>query len=826
MTDAIIPTDRNDTVRRILRRRFRMAALAVGLPLIGLTALALAFLQSNQDGVAFAQAFHAMGHSIRGVETETYRATIVEERRNVHVADARRHFMDLLGHYAAIRAADPDGEAMASEGTGPSDPLQEVNGLFAQFDLDLAETIRRSGIVGAEMPESLEAIWEFEDQAAGGMERPPLETGVAWFILAVAPVFMNETPSVDDLKAGARAMAQISDFVIRDQLDVLAQVLKQHGAKSAETPVFIVLSMCGLVLIALIAVNLWILRPAASEVSLIQDELVGARLKAQDSERAKSEFLASMSHEIRTPMNGVIAMSELLVGTRLDDQQRMFAETIHASGQSLLGIINDVLDFSKIDAGRLELHPKPFKISQIAQEPGKLLSIAAAEKGVELLTRVDRSLPETALGDFARIRQIVVNLAGNAIKFTDHGQVLIDVSRVEPPGPGPQAGAGPEIRVEVRDTGCGIPADSLAKIFDMFTQVDGTYARSHQGAGLGLAISKGLVDLMGGEIGVESIVGGGSTFWFTIPLAAASPAGAETPVNADFRDKRVLVIDDNETNRMILHELLDAWRMEESSVSSGREGLRKLSAAAKRGRPYNLVILDHHMPGMTGDEALGAIWETPEIAETPVIMLSSMDMSIDGLASGDKRPVAFLTKPTSASELFDAVATALATRGPVAGDTPAAIGAPTVQVAGPAPREGTDFLILVVDDNEVNRRVAASVLDVIGIAHAEIGDGPEAPDAYAVLRPQMVLMDVSMPGMDGYEATSEIRKIEAELGLPRSYIVGLTAHAMSGDREKCLAAGMDDYLPKPVSTEALNEMCQARKAFLKDGPPPTMTDVA
>ncbi|MEZ5667716.1 MAG: response regulator [Alphaproteobacteria bacterium] len=563
----------------------------------------------------------------------------------------------------------------------------------------------------------------------------------------------------------------------------------------------------GGIILLLIAVPLGALVIARRSLEARNAELTEARDAARVAEKAKSEFLANMSHEIRTPMNGVMGMAELLSGTRLDNRQRMFADIIMSSARSLLTIINDILDFSRIDAGQLSIEARPFKLSAIANEPAQLLSQAAHDKGIELLVRVAPDLPRAAIGDFGRIRQIVTNLVSNAIKFTAHGEVVLELSAERRPA---TPADGLRLRIAVRDTGPGIPADKLQTVFDKFTQVDGSSTRAHEGTGLGLAISKGLAELMGGTIGAESEPGSGSLFWVSLPLRHATADEAPDPVEVDAAGKRVLVIDDNETNRYILNELVTAWRLDEVSASSGREGLQKLAAAARQGRPFDLVLLDHHMPGMNGEEVLRSLRADPAIGATPVIMLSSMDEYALHRLPADARADAVLTKPVAASALFDQIVSVLSatSRPQGAAQDPAQPADAAAErepegVESPGDPEGP--AVLIVEDNAVNQKVVSLILSNMGVRSEMAENGRIALERFAALRPRLVLMDVSMPVMNGYEATRGIRDLERTLGLPPCRIVGLTAHAMEGDRDRCLDAGMDDYLSKPVSPAALRQ---------------------
>ncbi|MDH3194858.1 MAG: ATP-binding protein, partial [Hyphomicrobiales bacterium] len=374
--------------------------------------------------------------------------------------------------------------------------------------------------------------------------------------------------------------------------------------------------------------------------------------RAEIADRAKSEFLANMSHEIRTPMNGVMGMAELLAKTELDTKQKMFTDIIVRSGHALVTIINDILDFSKIDAGQLELDPQPFKLSDAIEDVATLVSSKTLEKELELAVRIQPDLPEMYFGDVGRIRQIITNLVGNAVKFTEQGHVLVDVS-------GTLAGDddGGDVKaallVKVEDTGIGIPADKVDHVFEKFSQVDGSSTRTHEGTGLGLTIARKLVEIMGGEIGVESKPGKGSTFWFTLPLPVHEAEGRRKRVPVDISGARVLIIDDNEVNRSILLEQLGAWKFDATATPSGREGIAVLNHAAQMGRPVDLVILDYHMPIMDGAEVADAIRADPAIKDTPIIMLTSVDDNRNSRRLRDLVIQAHLVKPARASMLLD-----------------------------------------------------------------------------------------------------------------------------------------------------------------------------
>jgi len=712
----------------------------------------------------------------------------------------RRNDMDKLGKLAGAVNA-PGNNVFDSHDVEAES--QAISVALRLFDEDLKEVERglidqiHSKNQGLEFPQSDVNLLTRHFEAVGAsMNEMTSEAELIFsYFRQNQPVLAGKRMATMDQKY-ANLLASLSQ--LREDITQIQGKLLQHDSASAESLRRYEYMIAALVLLMVSGATIYG-HKIKKQMENSAQALSEAHHDALESARLKSEFLANMSHEIRTPMNGVVGMTGLLLDTELTSEQREFAETIRSSGDMLLTIINDILDFSKIEAGKLQFDMVDFVLTDAIEETIDLLAPRAHEKQLEFVSLIYKDVPVGLRGDPGRLRQVLTNLIGNAIKFTASGKVVVRAEKES------EDEEHIVIRFSVADTGIGINEAAQQKLFQPFTQADGSTTRKYGGTGLGLAISRQLVELMGGQIGLKSVPGEGSIFWFTARFAKQTQPISALPCDLSvLNGLRVLIVDDNLTNQKILSHQLESRGMKHVEAESGTTALHLLKAGVETGEAYDLAILDLMMPEMDGFELAQKIKSNPAIAGTPLVMLTSYRDRGSSTTAQQLGIASYLAKPVRQASLFECLANVIRTpqTTKVNEEVLEMSKAPAVEV-----KPISSKLILIAEDNVVNQKVAMRQLRKLGYRADAVANGREVLEALARIPYDLVLMDCQMPEMDGYEATAAIRRYE--VAPQHTPVIAMTAHALEGDRAKCIAAGMDDYVSKPVRPEELQRVLES-----------------
>lgn len=788
--------------REYLRKRYWMAKIAIMVVVLLCVVVGWSVVSSLQSDAHFARAFSQLTEATHHLRAEVERAvsqnsdsasSTPEDIAN-STANLTHAFEELAVVFTAIREADPDGLA-------DPDDIAEVETQEAQWDQlahdlfeNLDEEISHLNLSKREMPDRLAMMWEGSADSGS----PELEELIGKVLELSAILVAAEDKSSVASRNAARALEILISNQISPVFHSIAPVIDDELVSGASLILYILLATACAVLCALIFNTIVIFAPLEKAVVDSQRAITQERDRAIAAEEAKRSFLAVMSHELRTPMNGIMGFANLLLHSNLDEKQRDYADTIYTSGDSLLGLLNDILDISKIEAGSLELEESDFDLKDVVKSVVNLLGPRAHTNRLELSTYIDPNLPQCLNGDAGRVRQILLNLVGNAIKFTPSGAIAIEVTENSTSDQGTR-----EIRIAITDTGVGIPADKLDAIFRRFVQVDDGSDRKYEGSGLGLAICKKLTALMGGEIGVESTPDQGSTFWVTIRLKDADTT-ARRMVEArpeELAGRRVLVVDDNALNRRIFKLQLRSHDIEVELAPDARSAMKSLLEAGEKGRDFELAIIDHMMPETDGIALAKMIRAEPKLHNLKLILSSSSGLTADqqarvlGFDASCPKPV-HQDKVLAIIQRLLSDTTSDAEPGEQEDKDSGAPNAVEVDKSGdPAKR------ILIVEDNAINQRLAMTVLSASGYSVDAVADGREALRAVQTLPYNLILMDIRMPVMGGVEATKHIRALDAAVA--SCPIIAMTANAIRGDREEYLAAGMNDYISKPIDIHGL-----------------------